>query len=170
MYCLRRLQLVDWFRFPLIIAFYTKVAHAPRSRSCCWRRCCAAAGVALLRIVGPKQNREQQQVLGIGFRVSMTSKSCLGFFSDFCCILRIPRRLPSWISPKRKELTAIRCLYFIVLLLQSFPLRNVCRQKRGAIINVVYVENSYDQISALCLPMWAVNDQIFIHLQFPLKR
>lgn len=62
-----------------------------------------AAGVALLRIVGPKQNREQQQVLGFEFKVSMTSKSFLGFFSDFCCILRIPRRLPSWRGPCGKR-------------------------------------------------------------------
>lgn len=114
-------------------------------------------------LLAQNKTESSNKFWAFGFRVSMTSKSFLGFFSDFCCILRIPRRLPSWRSPKRKELTAIRSPYFIVLLLQSFPLRNLCRQKRGAIVNVVYVENSYDQISALCLPMWAVNDQIFIH-------
>lgn len=82
-------------------------------------------------LLAQNKTESSNKFWAFGFRVSMTSKSFLGFFSDFCCILRIPRRLPSWRSPKRKELTAIRCPYFIVLLLQSFPFE-VCVDKREA--------------------------------------
>lgn len=62
-----------------------------------------AAGVALLRIVGPKQNREQQQVLGFEFKVSRRQR-VFGFFLGLLLHSAYSSKVAFLEGPKRKTL------------------------------------------------------------------